>query len=194
MKRVIYNLLIWIEIQTSKAINYLPFKFWRVKYGKFPEIRGKCYIRNYGAISFGTEVQINSNLESSQLGYYPRTILHTSQTGSIIIGDRCGLSNVCLNARQMIILKQGVRLGAGVKIYDNDFHDLYGNGRNVQDEKIPCSPVILEEGSFVGAGCIILKGVHIGANTIIGAGSVVTKSIPDNQVWAGNPARFIKER
>lgn len=45
--------------------------------------------------------------------------------------------------------------------------------------------------TFIGQRCIILPGVCIGNNVIIGAGSVVTKNIPDNEVWAGNPAKFI---
>ena len=53
-------------------------------------------------------------------------------------------------------------------------------------------PVIIENSVFIGAQSIILKGVTIGKNSIIGAGSVVTKNVPANQIWAGNPARFIK--
>lgn len=47
---------------------------------------------------------------------------------------------------------------------------------------------------FIGANTVICKGVRIGKNAIVGAGSVVTKDIPDNEIWAGNPAKFIKKR
>lgn len=49
-------------------------------------------------------------------------------------------------------------------------------------------------GSFIGANSIICNSVNIGKNVIVGAGSVVTKDIPDNEIWGGNPARFIKKR
>ena len=54
-------------------------------------------------------------------------------------------------------------------------------------------PVEIREGAFVGAHCIILKGVTIGKEAIVGAGSVVTKSIPDGEIWGGNPAKFIRK-
>ena len=56
-----------------------------------------------------------------------------------------------------------------------------------------CAPVVIENNVFIGAHCIILKGVSIGENSIIGAGSVVTKNVPANQIWAGNPAKFIRK-
>lgn len=56
-----------------------------------------------------------------------------------------------------------------------------------------CAPVVIGDNVFIGAKCIILKGVTIGENSIVGAGSVVTKSIPANEIWAGNPAKFIRK-
>lgn len=50
------------------------------------------------------------------------------------------------------------------------------------------------EYAFIGARTIICSNVEIGENSIVGAGSVVTKNIPPNEIWAGNPARFIKKR
>ena len=54
--------------------------------------------------------------------------------------------------------------------------------------------VKIGDGTFIGAHTIICNSVVIGKNVIVGAGSVVTKSIPDNEIWGGNPARFIKNR
>lgn len=61
------------------------------------------------------------------------------------------------------------------------------------DPGIKSKPILIKEGAFIGAHSIVLKGVTIGKYSVIGAGSVITKDIPDNEVWAGNPARFIKK-
>lgn len=54
--------------------------------------------------------------------------------------------------------------------------------------------VELDDFCFIGAGTIICNPVRIGKNSIVGAGSIVTKDIPDNEIWAGCPAKFIKKR
>lgn len=53
--------------------------------------------------------------------------------------------------------------------------------------------VVIKDGAFIGAHTIVLKGVTIGERSIVGAGSVVSRSIPDYEIWAGNPAKFIKK-
>lgn len=50
----------------------------------------------------------------------------------------------------------------------------------------------IKDNAFIGAHSIILKGVTIGEKSIIGAGSVVARDVPDGEIWAGNPAKFIK--
>lgn len=56
----------------------------------------------------------------------------------------------------------------------------------------PAKSIYIEDGAFIGGNSIILKGVKIGKNSVVGAGSVVTRDIPDGEIWAGNPARKIR--
>ena len=53
--------------------------------------------------------------------------------------------------------------------------------------------MIIEDNVFIGAHSTILKGVRISKNSIVGACSVVSKNIPPNEIWAGNPIKFIKK-
>lgn len=90
------------------------------------------------------------------------------------------------NYPQDITLEEGVRLTSGVKIIT---HFLDSKTGSYQRGK-----VIIKRGVHVGMNTLIVKPVTIGEKAIIGAGSVVTKDIPSNEVWAGNPAHLIKMR
>lgn len=57
-----------------------------------------------------------------------------------------------------------------------------------------CKPPVIENDVWIGANVVILQGVHIGKNAIIAAGAVVNKSVPENEIWGGVPAKFIKKR
>ena len=90
------------------------------------------------------------------------------------------------NYPEDIIIEKGVRLTVGVKIvthFMNPTTGSYDRGK-----------VHICKGAYLGMCTMVVKPVTIGENAIIGAGSVVTKDIPANEVWGGNPARFIKKR
>ena len=84
-------------------------------------------------------------------------------------------------------------IGSGCLITDTDSHPLSYEDRIADDKSKTISiPIHILEGSFIGARSIILKGVTIGRHSVVGAGSVVTKSVPDNSVVCGNPAVVVK--
>lgn len=112
--------------------------------------------------------------------------------GNIIIGDNVGLSNVAITCKTGVTIGNRTMIGAGTVIYDTDFHPIDPQRRECFQEA-KSKPVIIEENVFVGAQCIILKGSCIGRNSVVGAGSVVSANIPENEVWAGNPARFVRK-
>nr|MBW0026557.1 hypothetical protein [Segatella copri] len=78
---------------------------------------------------------------------------------------------------------------------DNDFHPLSYSDRYPVERKnvIRKRPIVIGEGCFIGANTIILKGTTLGRNVVVGAGSVVCGTFPDNVIIAGNPAKIIKE-
>ena len=112
--------------------------------------------------------------------------------GNITIGNSVGLSNVSITSKTSVTIGNKTMIGAGTVIYDTDFHPIDPQRRDCY-QKAKSKPVIIEENVFIGAHCIILKGSHIGRNSVVGAGSVVSANIPENEVWAGNPARFVRK-
>ena len=118
----------------------------------------------------------------------------TYNDGKIKIGNNVGISNSCLNAHILINIEDNVNIGGDCKIYDSDFHSIkYSNRINLPDKTYNSKQINIKSGAFIGAHSIILKGVTIGKRSVIGAGSVVTCDIPDNEIWAGNPIKFIKK-
>lgn len=70
---------------------------------------------------------------------------------------------------------------------------LLSHFRETEKKRYVRGKIIIKQRAYIGCNTIICKPVTIGENAVVGAGSVVTKDIPANQVWAGNPARYIKD-
>lgn len=173
--------------------NIFLFRLYKVKIGKNFKCDGRIIIQGRGGYSIGDNVHIISKEFLNPVGGN-RTVLQTLDGGRIEIGNNTGISHAILCAREEIIIEDNVLIGGGVKIYDNDFHSLeYKHRMERPDTYIRKDSVRIREGSFIGAHSIILKGVEIGRHSIIGAGSLVSKNVPSGEIWAGNPARFIKK-
>lgn len=115
--------------------------------------------------------------------------------GNIIIGNNVGISSSIISCRERITIEDNVTIGAGCMIFDTNFHSLDPKIRGTEKDTINAknAPVTICKHAFIGARSIITKGVTIGENSIIAAGSVVVKDVPANQIWGGNPAKFLKE-
>lgn len=126
-------------------------------------------------------------------GWYCRCAIWVRAGASLTIGNNCGFNGVLLYASNSIVIGDNVNIGGGTRIMDTDFHPLDYMERRNGINGTKAAPIVIENDAFIGANCIILKGITIGARSIVAAGSVVTKSIPSDEVWGGNPAKFIRK-
>lgn len=124
---------------------------------------------------------------------HPVIIRTLSKNAVISIGKDCGMSGTTLCAVDCITVGDGVLFGADVQIFDNDFHPAKSVNRRYEVNGVNSSPVIIGNNVFVGSRATILKGVSIGDNSVIAAGSIVTHSIPKNSIAGGNPCRVMRE-
>lgn len=179
-----------------KICFFISRSRYKVIVGKGVIVNGRIFIYSGQGhhILIGNGVRINSSLKSNPIGGATKTILYAKGDGSISIGNNVGISNTAIVSQKKITIEDNVLIGGNCKIYDNDFHSLDFEMRMLPGNVgVSASPVHIKQGSFIGAHCIILKGVTIGEYSIIGAGSVVTKDVPDGEIWAGNPAKFIRK-
>lgn len=184
-------------------MNIMPF-INRMKLQAFGiEYDINCRIMAHCAIITGRDSQVsigkNFRLVSSDL-INPlcknKACINVSERASLQIGNNCGMSSPTIWVRKSVKIGNNVNFGGGCILFDTDAHSLnYLHRRdgitdmaNRVDKEI-----VIDDDVLIGANTIILKGVHIGARSVIGAGSVVTKDIPADSIAAGNPAKVIKK-
>jgi len=109
---------------------------------------------------------------------------------SIGEGALIGL-NPTFNLDDTITIGRHVSLGPSVSIYTSTH--LLGPGSRRMNPGVITRPVVIEDGVWVGVGSIVLPGVTIGHGSVVGAGSVVTETVPPNTLIVGNPAKKVQE-
>ena len=112
--------------------------------------------------------------------------LNGAALGRLKIGNGVFInSNLLAMARGGITIEDDVQIAANVSLISNN-HDPY------ERHILTCKPIGIRKGAWIGANAVVLAGTEIGRYAIVGAGSVVTKDVPDYAVAVGNPAKVIR--
>jgi acetyltransferase-like isoleucine patch superfamily enzyme len=135
------------------------------------------------------------NVEISRNVYIGHnTILKAYHENLLVIGKHTWIGQSCfMHSAGGIFVGQAVGIGPAVKIITSQ-HAADDPSIPILFTSIECKPVVLKNGCDIGVGSVICPGVTIGQGAIIGAGSVVNRDVPALEVWAGVPARKIKQR
>ncbi len=146
------------------------------------------------SILIGERCSLISNSQYTALGLNHRIVLRTlSANAAISIGNDTGISGASICAGIEISIGQRCLIGANAIIVDTDFHPIDPGNRRYSIDGVytTARPVIIEDNVFIGANAMVLKGVRIGQNSVVGAGAIVTSEVPQNSIVAGNPAQII---
>lgn len=166
-----------------------------VKLGKNNIFDGMPIIHRYpnSSIIIGDNCKFNSAKHSISIGLQQPCVFVTSkENAEIIFGNNSGASGLKIQSRSKIVIGNNVLIGSSCTFLDNDAHNSDPKKRKLN--VIPSKPITIEDNVFIGLQCVILKGVTIGRNSVIGAHSVVFNSIPENSIAVGNPCKVIIKR
>lgn len=143
------------------------------------------YIGDNVFVSPGALINVNKLAigENSHLGYQCLLVGE-----SLKIGSRCNISNRTFIecSYSPIVIEDDVTFGASAMVSTHD-----GSYRQARGLEMKANPIYIRSKAFVGNNAIILPGINIGKNSIVGAGAVVTKDVTPNSVVIGVPARLI---
>lgn len=175
IRYALYSPFVWILLE-----------FKRVKTKGRSFFGGYPFIDNIGEMTIGRNCRFMSLSTGNPIGINHKCMLTTyNKNAKLTIGNYCGFFVTSILCFERITLGNCVRVGANCLIMDGDAHqDDPRAGKN--------KPILIEDNVWLGGNVVVLKGVTIGRNSLIGMNSVVTKDIPANVIAAGNPCRVIR--
>ncbi|MEO7098018.1 MAG: acyltransferase [Luteolibacter sp.] len=180
-----------IALAILRTLALRALLFYGVESGNGVICNGRCPVRRKGRgrIILGDGVNINASRWGNWLGTPGAMILSVENGAVLELKARAGVSSSQLIANVGIEIGEDSMIGAGCLICDSDMHEVpLGSGNPTA-----MAPIKIGRKVFIGARCIILKGVTIGDSAVVGAGSVVSKDVPAGTLVAGNPAVVVRK-
>ncbi len=173
-----YFFVLGVQVKTGLHVASLPI----------------CRRHAKAKISLGSHVKISNRIRENLAGVCHKTVLVANRPEArLIIGNHVAMSGAIFFCSNEIVVEDYVNIGVGVRIYDTDFHPLAAQARRMHVKSlIKTAPVRICEDVWLGANVIVLKGVTVGARSVVAAGSVVTQDIPSDTLAAGVPARVVR--
>ncbi|MBL8154287.1 MAG: acyltransferase [Anaerolineae bacterium] len=190
----------WKAVNELERLLLLPlarlqFALAGVKWGAGWKLYGLPILQKHrrSTLTLGDGLELRSTARSNPLGPHRPVILSTRRPGAVLqIGRQFGMTGGSIVVEERVTIGDRVTVGANTIIADTDFHPLDPTVRQRDPLDGATAAIIVEDDVFIGMQCLILKGVTIGRGSVIGAGSVVTGSLPAGVIAAGNPARVIR--
>lgn len=181
-----------------KWFNPFMFKSAGANIGQNFRVYNRVYLKMYkGAkLNIGDNFTLFSGDSINPISRNLKGCIYLNNDASLTIGNHVGMSSPCIWCNTSITIGNNVKMGGVITLIDTDCHSLNyidrrpGSGLDAKNTK--SKPVVIEDDVLIGAHSIILKGSHIGARSVIGAGSVVSGTIPPDCIAAGNPCKVIR--
>src|SRR5712671_213170 len=169
----------WWGIEIGQGCSFYGLPLFR----RLPESR----------IRIGNNCQFRSGRWSNLVGVNRPCIVSTlASTAMIDIGEDCASSGTTIGCASEISIGDRVMCGANVTITDTDWHAIDWRDRRA-GRPGEVAPIVIGDDAWLGMNVIVLKGVEVGARTVVGAGSIVTRSLPAGVLAAGQPAVVIRK-
>lgn len=195
LKQFLRGFLLKIRLGSSsgfifKGNNVKIFHANKIKAGKSLILQDNVFINALckNGVKFGNNVTIQDNTTIECTGII-------SELGEgLVIGNNVGFAHNCfIQVRGSVIIGSNVLFGPGVYLFSEN-HNFEDTTKFINEQGTNRKGVVVGDGVWIGARSVILDGVNIGNNSIVAAGSVVTKNIPPLEIWGGTPAKKIKNR
>lgn len=170
--------LAWIPFWKWHGIEFANHENWK----QYPLLPHRLpFVENLGRMVFGRHVYIRCASR--------RVFIGTLGDAELVLGDHVMLNEGAeIGCHSRVEIGSFARVGMGARIYDTAFHTV-----SPDETTVRCAPIRIGWNAWIGQGASIMPGVSIGDHVVVGAGSIVTKSVPSRTVVAGVPAKVIRE-